>query len=100
MIDVTNEHLIIILDILNKYVPKAEVRVFGSRYKRNAKKYSDLDLVLVDNDKIEFTIMGEIKEAFEECILPFRVDILDWHGISPEFKNVIEQGYEIIKMAG
>jgi len=28
--------------------------------------------------------------------LPFRVDILDWNAISPEFKKVIEQGYEVI----
>jgi type I restriction enzyme S subunit len=99
MIEVTNEQLKIVIDILNKYVPKVEVRAFGSRYKGTAKKHSDLDLVLVGKNKIEFTMIGKIKEAFEECILPFRVDILDWHSISAEFKKIIKQGYEVIKKA-
>jgi predicted nucleotidyltransferase len=99
MIEVTTEQLKIVIDILSRYVPKAEVRAFGSRYKGNAKKHSDLDLVLVGKNKIEFATLGKIKEAFEECTLPFRVDILDWHGISSEFKKIIEQGYEVIKRA-
>lgn len=97
MIELTNEQLDIILDILNKYVPDVEVRAFGSRYKGNAKKYSDLDLVLVGKNKIEFELMCKIKDAFEESVLPFRVDILDWHRISHEFKKIIEQGYVVIK---
>jgi hypothetical protein len=24
------------------------------------------------------------------------LDVLDWHAISPEFRKIIEQGYEII----
>lgn len=47
MIKVTDEQLKIVLDILQQYVPDAEVRVFGSRYNLTARKYSDLDLAIV-----------------------------------------------------
>lgn len=97
MIDITKEQLKIVLDILNKFVPNSEVRVFGSRIKGNAKKYSDLDLAIVQNDKLSWKVIADIKEAFQESNLTFRVDVLDWNSISDEFKKVIESGYEVIK---
>ena len=41
--------------------------------------------------------IAELKEAFQESELPFRVDLLDWNAISDEFRIVIEKsGYEVI----
>lgn len=96
MIDVTENELKIVLEILNKYVPNCEVRVFGSRYKWNARKYSDLDLVIVGKKKLDWKLIFDIKEAFQESELIFRVDVLDWNTITEEFKRVIEDGYEVI----
>jgi len=39
--------------------------------------------------------MLAIREDFEESDLPFRVDILDWHTISAEFKANIEAKFEV-----
>lgn len=97
MIEITEEQHKIVLDILNRYLPNDEVRAFGSRYKGNVKKYSDLDLVIVGTCKIEIKLLFKIKETFEESTLPFRVDVLDWHRISSEFQQIIEQGFEVIK---
>lgn len=96
MINVSEIQLRIILDIIKKFVPYCEVRAFGSRYKWTAKVYSDLDLSIVGEDKLDWILVENITEAFQESDLPFRVDILDWNAISPEFKKVIEQGYEVI----
>lgn len=97
MIDLTQEQLSIVLEILNKFVPDYEVRVFGSRYKGNAKKYSDLDLVIINNEKLKWNVIADIREAFEESELPFRVDIIEWENVSEEFRKVIESGFEVIK---
>jgi predicted nucleotidyltransferase len=98
MIDAAPAHLRIVLDILEKYAPECEARVFGSRHTHTAKSYSDLDLVLIGRDRLDINQMGKIKEAFQESILPYRVDVLDWYAISPEFQKVIENnGYEIIQ---
>ncbi|OLN33204.1 nucleotidyltransferase family protein [Desulfosporosinus metallidurans] len=99
MISVSEGQLKIILDIIREFVPHCEVRAFGSRYKWTAKVYSDLDLSIEGEDKLDWTLMENIQEAFQESDLPFRVDILDWNAISPEFKKVIEQGYEVIYTA-
>jgi len=98
MIDAAPAHLRIVLDILEKYVPECEVRVFGSRHTHTAKSYSDLDLALVGRGRLDINQMAQIQEAFQESLLPYRVDVLDWYAISPEFQKVIENnGYEIIQ---
>ena len=96
MINVSPEQLKIVLEILQKHSPDCEVRVFGSRFTGTPKTYSDLDLAVVGERKLEWRQLAELKDAFEDSNLPFRVDLLDWHAISPEFKKIIEQGYEII----
>ncbi|OIP40670.1 hypothetical protein AUJ95_04320 [Candidatus Desantisbacteria bacterium CG2_30_40_21] len=96
MIDVTAKQLCIIKEILQKHVPDCEVRVFGSRYRGTIKDYSDLDMAIVGDAKLDCIVIDNIKEAFSESDLPFRVDVLDWHAISPEFKGVIESRYEVI----
>lgn len=101
MIDITPAHLQIVLDIIETYAPECEVRVFGSRQTHSAKPYSDLDLVLVGRDRLDVNQIAKIKEAFQESILPYRVDVLDWYAISPEFQKVIENsGYETIQQRG
>lgn len=99
MIDVTLAQFLAIQAILQRLVPDCEVRAFGSRFTRTAKSYSDLDLAIVGNGKLPFRKMAALRVAFEESDLPYRVDVLDWHSISPEFQKVIEQGYEVIQQA-
>jgi len=72
------------------------VRVFGSRVQGRAKPWSDLDIALMDSKPIEAAVMRSIREAFEESELSFRVDVVDWHTISKEFRDVISNSYEIL----
>ena len=76
---------------------QCEVRAFGSRVDWTAKDYSDLDLAVVGSGKLSDDTLRHLKEAFEESDLPFRVEVLDWHAISPEFQKVIEKQYEVIQ---
>lgn len=99
MIDVFPPHLRIIRAILRKYIPGCEVRVFGSRLGGAAKKYSDLDLVVVGREKLPKKILYLLREEFEESDLPFRVDILDWLTISGDFRKIIKARYGVIQTA-
>ena len=96
MIDVPSDKLITVKKILAKHVPGLEVRVFGSRINGQAKSYSDLDLAIVGKEKIPQKILIKLKEDFQESSLPFRIDVLDWHRISPEFQKIIAQKYILI----
>lgn len=96
MIDVAEQYLILIKTILQKTVPDYETWAFGSRVTGKAKPYSDLDLVLIGKQKLDRRQKMELKEAFAESDLPFRVDILDWNTLSDNFKPIIQQQYERI----
>ncbi len=97
MIDVSPEELELVHSILAQYVPGVEVWAFGSRIKNTAKKYSDLDLALVGLNKIPNTLFQNLKEAFEESDLPFRVDLIDWNSVSQEFQRVIQKDYIVLQ---
>jgi predicted nucleotidyltransferase len=96
MIKVDKRDLITIRNILEKYVPWCEARVFGSRIKGKAKPYSDIDIALVCPTKIGLRIKSQLRYAFEESDLPYRVDIVDWKALSKDFIKAIGK-YKVIK---
>jgi hypothetical protein len=42
---------------------------------------------------------AEMREAFQESALPFKVGVLDWHAVSPTFRAVIDSHKVLIKGA-
>jgi len=100
MIDLRPDHLNAIKEILKKHTPDAEVWAFGSRVKWTAKDYSDLDLVVIEKQKLPQKRYFQLQDAFKESELPIRVDVLDWHRITPEFRVNIEKKYEVIRSPG
>jgi len=99
MIDLSPQHLITVKRILANHVPEREVRVFGSRISGTSSAHSDLDVVIIGKDKLPRITLVLLKEAFENSVLPFTVDLLDWCRISPEFQTNIEKQCEIIQMS-
>lgn len=99
MIKVTARQLRAIQDILSRWAPGVPVRAFGSRVGGKPKDYSDLDLVLVGPARLGIAKLASLKEAFEESDLPFRVDLIDWHSISEEFRKVISKRSEVLPPA-
>ncbi|WP_432823392.1 nucleotidyltransferase family protein [Trichloromonas sp.] len=97
MIDLDKTCLDEVRRILRDHVPECEVRVFGSRVDGTARRYSDLDLALVDAKKLDSRRLARLKEAFSRSNLPILVDVLDWSVTSPEFRKVIEKRYEVLQ---
>lgn len=96
MINVTLQEQIIIQGLITSHFPEVEVRIFGSRYHGTTRPYSDLDIALVGKEKLDWLKLHRLREAFADSNLPYRVDVLDWHAISPTFQQVIAQGYVIL----
>jgi len=97
MIDIEEKYLAEIRRILGEHASDCEVRVFGSRLEGKAHDFSDLDLVLVGNEKLNWRKIELLKDAFASSNIPMTVDVIDWHAISDEFRNIIENNYEIIQ---
>jgi predicted nucleotidyltransferase len=96
MIYVTDAELEIILKILGTHAPNGEVWVFGSRQRRTYRKHSDLDLAVVGNGRQSLSVIGNLKEAFMDSTLPYRVDVLDYHAVLPSFREIIDAEHEVI----
>lgn len=89
MIDLEERHLQEILRILEAHVPDCEVRAFGSRVTGRAEKFSDMDLLLVGQEKLDWRRIERLKDALSASNLPIRVDVLDWNATPEEFRNRI-----------
>lgn len=94
----TEDEKRVVQDILRQHIPDCEVWAFGSRVKGQVKPYSDLDLVILGTEKLSKKIIYKIKDAFEESKLSFRVDVLDWNLLSPEFQAIINENYYVIQL--
>jgi len=92
-IDLAPDQLELVKTILNRSLPEGtQVRVFGSRAKGTARKFSDLDLALDFHGKeLSPSIMSDLVHDFEHSFLPFKVDVVDLNGISDSFKKNIEK---------
>jgi len=97
MIDVEEKYLAVVRRILAEHVPDCEVRVFGSRIEGKSREFSDLDLVLVGGEKLNWRRIERLKDSFASSDLPMIVEVIDWHAISDEFRAVIENHYEVIQ---
>ncbi len=97
LVDLSPANLAIVERILSEHVPDCEVRAFGSRATWTAKDYSDLDLAVLGNGPLDRRTLGRLKEAFEESTLPMRVDVLDWHTVSEDFRRRIGQASVVLR---
>ncbi len=92
------ESLTMVHDILKEHVPEYEVWAFGSRvHGRNLKKFSDLDLVIINDSPLKPLQLFNLKEAFSESNLPIMVDVLTWDEVDKNFRKIILREYKIIQ---
>ena len=90
-VDLHSRNLATVREILAGQVPEYDVYAFGSRVTGKARKASDLDLAVMTDKPLETLRIADLREAFSESDLPFKVDIVDWAGIKENFKKVIRE---------
>ena len=79
-----------ILGILKRFLATdTQVYAFGSRVKGTNKRFSDLDLALKSSNTILQSVFDSLNIAFENSLLPFKVDIIDLNNVDSEFKKAI-----------
>jgi predicted nucleotidyltransferase len=100
MIDLEEKHLQEVLRILEEQAPDCEARVFGSRATGTAERFSDLDLLLIGREKLDWRKIERLKDAFSESNLPMRVDVLDRNAIKGKFRKKVESEAVPLTSAG
>ncbi len=77
MLDLTPEQLALVRGLLARHVPAREVRAFGSRVTGRARRWSDLDLVVMGREALPDLVLAHLRADLEDSDLPFRVDLLE-----------------------
>ncbi len=90
-IDIESKYLNLVKNMINAILQdeKLKIYVFGSRAKGRSKQYSDLDIALKSDFKINSDKLSKINIELEDTTIPYKVDVIDLNGISDSFKNSI-----------
>ena len=98
-LEIRPDHLKIVEGILKKHLPDREVWAFGSRVNGTAKETSDLDLVVIGENPLDFQTLGALRDDFSESNLPYKVDVVDWAKIGETFREIIRKEKVVIQRA-
>lgn len=95
-IDITPGQRKTILGLLKRYLPGTTVWAYGSRVKWTSTPKSDLDMVVFPGPDQKRAV-ANLKEAFEESDLPFRVDLFAWDEVPEQFRKNIEAEHVVLQ---
>ena len=88
-IDITAEERETVLALLRRHLPGTAAWAYGSRVKWTSRPQSDLDLIVFATPE-QRPQVGDLRGAFEESNLPFRVDLFVWDDVPEEFRERIQ----------
>ena len=94
-IDITTDQRKTLLALIKRHLPNTTAWVYGSRVKWTSRPQSDLDLVVFTEPDQERRV-SELREAFEESNLPFRVDLFVWDAVPEQFRKQIEAEHVVL----
>jgi uncharacterized protein len=84
------KHRRLVLDVLRANLPaRTKTWVFGSRATGRARRFSDLDLAIDAGRRLTLDEIAVLSEAFCDCDLPYKVDLVDWHEIDERWRHSI-----------
>lgn len=89
----------IIQSILATYIPHREVWAFGSRVKGRVKSFSDLDIAIMGDSPMSIAEIADLKQAFSDSDLPYKVDLVLWSETSENFRQLIASNHWVIRLA-
>jgi len=95
-IDITPSQMKTLRALLRRHLPGVAAWAYGSRVKGTSRPASDLDLVVFAS-KDQQPAVSELREAFEESNLPFRVDLFVWNEVPDKFRKTIEKEHVVVR---
>jgi predicted nucleotidyltransferase len=91
LIDLDFKYLDLIAAIFCKHLPsETKIYFFGSRVTGRAKPYSDIDLLIDTGTSLTLERLTLLNTAFDESLLPYKVDIVDASTMSDAFRLAIQ----------
>ena len=97
MIDLPAAEIEEVRRLVARGLPGREVRVFGSRVERSARRFSDLDLAVVGPAPDEE--LEALRDAFSESDLPIQVDVVRWEDLPEGIREGIGNRFVVLQEA-
>jgi predicted nucleotidyltransferase len=100
-VDLKSGHLRLLVAILQKHAPGAEVWAYGSRVNGDGHEGSDLDLVVRNPDVLNQPQkqLYALRDALSKSNLPMLVDVVDWARIPEDFRREIQRQHVVVRTA-
>lgn len=83
--------------IIHKYLKSDDYKtfIFGSRAtgqlsraSLRVRSFSDFDLGILGREKIPGHLLEKIREDLENSSIPYKIDVVDFNKVSPEFRSL------------
>ena len=94
-IDITAEQRETVHSLLAKHLPNTEAWVYGSRVRWTSRPESDLDMAVFATPE-QRRAVSDLREAFEESNLAFRVDLFVWDEVPAAYREQIEREHVVL----
>ncbi len=87
-----------VLHIIGKYLDLNvyKVFIFGSRVKDRGDEYSDIDVGIEGPKSIPAATMTYIEEDIENTPFLYKIEVVDFKRVAPDFYNVAKKYIEFI----
>ncbi|MEK7659346.1 MAG: nucleotidyltransferase domain-containing protein [Patescibacteria group bacterium] len=87
-----------IAEIIGQYLDLCEYKIFffGSRVSDGGNQYSDIDIGIEGPLEIPYEIMAKIKEGVENLPILYKIEIVDFKKVSPDFRKVSSANQEYL----
>ena len=82
-----------IIRILDALFPDVKIYLYGSRARGTHREWSDIDLALDIGQPIERRCIQEARDILAESSIMYKIELVDLHRISEDFKNVIMKDF-------
>jgi predicted nucleotidyltransferase len=80
-----------IISLISALLPRAKIYLFGSRARGTYSKWSDIDIALDADVPLPITAVDEIKSVFEATNMPYKIEVVDFHRVSPSMREAIRR---------
>ena len=87
-----------IAEIVGRHLDLREYKVFffGSRVSGGGNQYSDIDVGIDGPEEIPYEIMAKIREDAENLSILYKIEIVDFKKVSPDFREVSSANREYL----
>ena len=99
-LDLQPTHRRLLLDLLARHAPDAEVWVYGSRVNGLSHEGSDLDLVVrysTESMRERLRSRALLSEALDESNLPILVEVQDWAQMTEDMRREAERCHVVLR---